>query len=347
MPSVPVPFCAFRQIAVIAALALPLGCSAPTATPRGGIPLDPDASARGGAAGAGASANTAGGSSLGSGGGPILGLGGLGAGGASNGGNGTPEICDGIDNDGNGIVDDVDVGGDGVCDCLNIATIGEIGPWSDGGNIFADWLDTRSPLGATALGDQVLTDDLLAKFQVIVVLYASTVALDAQGQHLDAHHAFSSDEAAAFQRWVEAGGGVMTTIGYAGWEVPEVENVNVLLAPLGMGYSTTKLDVAGNVVNWTTHPVTQGVSNIFADNGVEPDGPNGTTLALDPNNHVALQVGEAGLGHIVVWGDEWITYDSEWTDVTDQQVELFWLNILKWLTPPKQCQVAIPPTLIH
>ena len=29
-----------------------------------------------------------------------------------------PETCDGIDNDGNGIVDDVDVGHDGVCDCL-------------------------------------------------------------------------------------------------------------------------------------------------------------------------------------------------------------------------------------
>jgi hypothetical protein len=58
-------------------------------------------------------------------------------------------------------------------------------------------------------------------------------------------------------------------------------------------------------------------------------------------------VGQGGSGHIVVWGDEWITYDSEWVDVQDQQVELFWLNILKWLTPAKQCQVAIPPSLIH
>lgn len=326
----------FGGFAIVGAL----NCSAPTASPRAGGTL-------GGAAGAGAAIGTTSSGGLGAGGAPALGMGGLGAGAPGGAGNGTPEICDGIDNDGNGIVDDVDVGGDGVCDCLNIATIGEIGPYSTGGNVFSDWIDSRSPLGATALGDQVLTDALLAKFQVVVVLYASTLALDAQGKHLDPHHAFSADEAAAFERWVRAGGGVMTTIGYAGWENPEVDNVNVLLTPLGMGYSTTKLDVAGNVVNWTPHPVTQGVSNIFADNGVEPDGVNGTTLALDPNGHVALQVGQAGSGRIVVWGDEWITYDSEWADATDQQVELFWLDILKWLTPPKQCQVAIPPSLIH
>jgi hypothetical protein len=46
-----------------------------------------------------------------------------------------------------------------------------------------------------------------------------------------------------------------------------------------------------------------------------------------------------------VWGDEWITYDSEWQDVEDQQVELFWLNILKWLSPPMTCQVPIPPDI--
>ena len=33
-------------------------------------------------------------------------------------------------------------------------------------------------------------------------------------------------------------------------------------------------------------------------------------------------------------------------EVTDQQVStLFWINILKWLSPPKVCQVPIPPTL--
>ena len=79
---------------------------------------------------------------------------------------------------------------------------------------------------------------------------------------------------------------------------------------------------------------------------MEPDGASGTTLARDGSGRVALQVAQPDAGRVVVWGDEWITYDSEWADVTDQQVELFWLNILKWLSPPKTCQVPIPPGLV-
>src|SRR5690606_25076528 len=114
------------------------------------------------------------------------------------GGGGDPEVCDGVDNDGNGIVDDVDAGGDGVCDCLNIATVGQIGPWSNGGNVFASWLDARSPIGAVGLDDQVLTAEVLIPFQVIVVLHVDTTEVSNGDRAAAAHHAFSDAEAAAF-----------------------------------------------------------------------------------------------------------------------------------------------------
>jgi hypothetical protein len=253
----------------------------------------------------------------------------------------SPEVCDGVDNDGNGIIDDVDAQHDGVCDCLNIATIGEIGPWSDGGNVFKTWLNNRSPTPAVELGDQVLTDALLQPFQIVVVLYASTSALSGNNKNLPAHHTFSDAEIAAFQRWVERGGGVMTTIGYTGDEASEVVNVNRLLAPLGMAYSTTKLAEDGYVQSWEPHPITQQVMKIYTANGVEPDGAKATTLAHDPQQRVALQVTQAKSGRVVVWGDEWITYDSQWQAVQDQQVERLWLNIFKWLSPPATCQVPI------
>lgn len=277
--------------------------------------------------------------------GASAGDGGSGSGDGGSPGNATPEVCDGVDNDMNGIADDVDAEQDGVCDCLNIATIGAIGPWSNGGNVFKTWLDTRSPMPAAELADQVLTDELLRPYQVIVVLYAGTTTFEGNGRTLTGHHAFSDEEVAAFQRWVRAGGGVMTTAGYTADEASEVVNVNRLLAPLGAGYSTSKLGTDGFVTNWMSHPLSDEVQRIRTQNGVEPDGAMGMSIAFDGSNRVALQVTQAEQGRVAVWGDEWMTYDSEWADVTDQQVSRFWLNTLKWLSPAKVCQVAIPPIL--
>jgi hypothetical protein len=258
----------------------------------------------------------------------------------------TSELCDGMDNDRNGIVDDVDAEKDGVCDCLNIATIGSIGPWSNGGNVFKTWLGSRSPTGTVELGNQVLTDELLRNFQVIVVLHVGNVKIEGNGRSVEAHHEFTADEAAALARWVHGGGGLMGTIGY-GDENSEVVNANRLLSPFGVGYSTTKKDTNGFVEQWEMHPISENVKKIRTDNGVEPEGPMGTTVARDSANHVALQVTQAQEGRVAVWGDEWVTYDSEWNDTADQQVDRLWLNLLKWLSPPKVCQVMLPPVVLQ
>ena len=320
------------------------GCGGSTTDETGGIEDGGNSNGGSSASGAGGAVGTGGTTIIPPMGGTGAGAAGAGSSGASGTGNGVTEVCDGVDNDANGVVDDVDAGGDGVCDCLNIGTIGSIGPWSDGGNIFASWLNARTPLGAVALGDQVLTPELLAPLQVIVVLHVAEEAAVNGDRMSPAHHPFAEAEAAAFGAWVTNGGGVMTTIGYNGDEAREVVNVNRLLASVGMAYSTTNLQLTNFVTNWTPHPVTDGVRNIFTDNGVEPEG-TGMTVAMGQGNRVALQVMQAQNGRVVVWGDEWITYDSEWVDVEDQQIELFWLNILKWLSPPKTCQVPIPPDI--
>jgi hypothetical protein len=256
------------------------------------------------------------------------------------------ETCDGVDNNCDGIIDNVDANHDGVCDCLKIATIGEVGPWGQG-NVFTTWLNARSSTPAVALGDQVLTPDLLRPFQVLVSLHVGTMAVSGTHGMTPAHHPFSATEASAFQTWVQSGGGAMTTIGYYNDEAAEVVNVNMLLSPIGMGYSLNAPlgQLNGYVTNWMPHPVTMGVMNVFTQNGVEPAAGLGTPLAYDSGQHLALAVNQVEQGRVVVWGDEWITYDTTWADVTNQQIELFWINILKWLSPPKVCQVPIPPML--
>ncbi len=241
------------------------------------------------------------------------------------------EVCDGIDNDGNGFVDDVDVGDDGVCDCLRIATLGEAGPWGEG-DVFATWLEERSDDGAHPLGAQELTDELLGAYQIIVVQDVSVIG-----------RSYAESEVEALQNFIDAGGGVMTMIGYAG--PTEIENVNLLLGPWGLSYGPTQI-LGGSggatlpVTQWMAHPISAGITSVGVDNGYPVQGA-GTVFAQQGGWDVGRAL-DTGSGHIAMWGDEWISYDSEWTDHPEYQVEQFWLNAIHWLTPVEDCQIPLP-----
>ncbi len=259
------------------------------------------------------------------------------------------EVCDGLDNDCNGIIDDVDVGNDGICDCIMIATLGVPGTWGQG-DVFGAWLSARASNGATSLGSQVLTADLLRPYMVIVVENVNAkLPSDNTG---GINRAYSQAEITALTDWVNAGGGLMTLTGFS--DPTELTNVNAILGAFGMNYGNQQILKKGAnattvaVTNWFPHPTTVGITEIGVDNGYEAQsGQNlGTVVASQSNYNVGRAL-EFGQGHVFQWGDEWITYNSEWTQHPDYQVQLFWLNIIKWLTPSKICQVAIPPTLVN
>lgn len=291
--------------------------------------------AEGGKSGFGGGASGGSGASSGSGG---LNLGGGASGGGGSSGDGgvitgNEDTCDGIDNDKNGIIDDVDKGKDGICDCLRIATLGDPGTVGVP-NVFDAWLAARSTYGTTALKDQTLTADLLKQFQVIV------------SQNVSVNHAYSAAEVSALEGWVKAGGGLMTLIGYA--DPSEIQNVNKLLAPFGMSYGPEQiLQKSGSntvpVTNWVQHPVTNGVKLIGVDNGYPVNGA-GLVLASEQGWNV-LRAQEVSPGKVLMWGDEWLTFDSEWSGHPEYQVELFWVNAIKWLSPADNCQVPIPPSI--
>lgn len=261
-----------------------------------------------------------------------------GATGGARSGNGTPETCNGKDDDENGIVDDLDKDKDGVCDCIRIATLGDAGTWGEG-DVFGAWLTARASDGAKALGNEVITPDLIKNFQVIVVQNVREAVIG---------RTFSADEVKAVEDWVRAGGGLMTLIGFA--DATEVVNVNLLLAPFGMSYANKRIlpKGAGNstvaITQFSTHPITTSVKAVGVDTGYEVQG-EGTVYAEGGGFKLGL-ARTVDKGRVNLWGDEWITYNSEWTEHPDYQVELFWVNSIKWLTPANVCQVAIPPALI-
>jgi hypothetical protein len=292
------------------------------------------ASGGGAATGSGSGGAAAGGSTASTGAGGSIVVGSGGASGGSGPGAGQEDTCDGIDNDGNGIIDDVDVGKDGICDCLRIGTLGQPGTWGDG-NVFAAWLDARAAQGALALGDQEINATTLGDLQVIVVQDVSEIGRE-----------YSDAEAQALEAWIRAGGGLMTLIGYA--DSSERANVNRLLAPSGISYADQPIlpkqgGATVPITEWFAHPSSDGVTEVGVDNGYPVSG-GGTLIAREGDFELARAL-ELDGGKVFVWGDEWITYDSEWQEHPEYQVELLWLNIIKFLTPANECQVPIPDTV--
>jgi hypothetical protein len=213
-----------------------------------------------------------------------------------------------------------------------IATIGAPGKWGQGA-LFMDWLSTQGESASGNLGDQVLTASLLAPYKILVA------------QDLSKNHTYAASEVSALQAWITAGGGFMTMLGYqlAGTP-PEGTNVNRLLAPYGMNYGGVpilgQMAGANPVTNWVQHPVTQGITEIGFNNGFDVEG-SGTMLANEQGHNV-LEVQVVGSGHVLVWGDEWITYDSFWSQYPQFQVKQFWQNIVDWFDPNGGCTVPTP-----
>jgi len=213
-----------------------------------------------------------------------------------------------------------------------IATIGVPGQYGQG-DLFMDWLSGQGESPSGNLGDQVLTASLLAPYKILVA------------QDVSANHSYSAGEASALQVWITAGGGFMTMLGYQPpLTPPEGTNVGRLLAPYGMSYGTVPIlsdtAAANPVTNWVAHPVTQGITEIGFNNGFDVEG-SGTFLANEQSYNV-LEVKVVGSGHVLMWGDEWITYDAFWSQYPQFQVKQLWQNIVDWFDPNGGCMVPTP-----
>ena len=238
------------------------------------------------------------------------------------------EQCNGLDDDCNGQVDDLDVGKDGICDCLRVGVLGTKGGDPSSQSDMTVWLgaqgtsatriqntdDTKSqPLDATALGkfDVLIVDRLLREY--------------------------STDEAAALQTWVrDKGGGVFAMSGYSDTPNPDFLP-NALLAPFGLAYTGSVF--LGPITSFATHPVTEGVTSLVFYNGYvvsssEVAGGSSVPIAFHPNGNVSF-AHEQGKGRVVVWGDELISFD----EANNPLPTRFWENVLSWIAPGATCQV--------
>ena len=231
-------------------------------------------------------------------------------------------LCNGIDDDCNGIIDDVDVGGDGICDCLRIGVLGTSGSLASSN--FQAWLESRgTSVARFSLDATLLTAEQLAAYDVLVL---DRLVRD-----------YSEGEAALLEDFVEAGGGVMVMTGYDG-SGADFARPNTLLAPFGAQYVGGLQ--SGPVTEWETHPVSDGVSSVtFAGGYLITDSTGTSTVVARLAGGVAGLAIERGEGRLFVWGDEWIEFDSEWS--TMPMITQLWTNLFAWLGPRDSCVLLI------
>jgi hypothetical protein len=150
---------------------------------------------------------------------------------------------------------------------------------------------------------------------------------------------YTAAEAQVLADWVAGGGGLFSMTGYTGGG-DDAARPNSLLAAMGLQYGAF-LGGTSDVVPSVSHPVTQGVAQLLFSGGYEvivsaydggssaPDGGVDTILAKLDATHNALIAQEATSGRALVWGDEWIEYDSEFAgNASDRR---FWVNAIGWL----------------
>jgi hypothetical protein len=153
--------------------------------------------------------------------------------------------------------------------------------------------------------------------------------------------AYTQAEAQALADWVAAGHGVLSLAGYAN-AAPDGMRPSSLLAVVGLGYDTSSLLASGTpaaVSPLIPHPLMEGVANLdffggwavvtpSSDGG--PDAGSAVVVARVDATHAALVARDYGAGRAAAWGDEWISYDSQFQ--ANQGTQRFWNNAILWLT---------------
>jgi hypothetical protein len=207
---------------------------------------------------------------------------------------------------------------------------------------------------------------------------------------------YTDADAAALRDWVKDKGGALVTLsGYWSDQPLEIQPLNKLLGGSdqwsGISYNgddTFKDDSCPDTLcycsrgsipfdNWQNTPDCSAITTnsngtplgkvgVFRARSINCSGSGCNVFAKDPKNGGILGVAKLlGNGRVLAWGDEWVTYTSQWgltpdkeyddtskaaqcvghTAMTSYTVPQFWYNTFRWLVPGNSCfTIIVPPT---
>jgi len=303
----------------------------------------------------------------------------------------------------------------GNCSCIKIASIGHEGVWGPNcimgdTTAFFSWLNTQSTAKVDVY-DQAkpsITADFLADYDVLILQWMVTVGM----QNDDgAAWVFTPAELNAFQTWVNNGGGLIVLAGYQcpanGCMIYDTIAPNQILGAVTNGdmlfndddvLDPAMLQPQPDGYCWGDSlplgdPLPEGGSpTVGTWNQSTPIGAHvhdlgayiarsikvgSSNVVVDANDgkHTFVAHEPIGKGHVVVYGDEWITYTGEWYSVSPEgganacqdvatncgtsqgqynaccsrlpqqvfQIPQFWYNTIKYASSSVQCFTIKPP----
>ncbi|MEZ4450231.1 MAG: hypothetical protein R3B09_12210 [Nannocystaceae bacterium] len=230
------------------------------------------------------------------------------------------EVCNDVDDDCNGLIDDVDEAMDGICDCLNIVILGKAG--ANPSSEFANWLKAQGTQvdRIHTTPNEVLDAATLKPYDIVLLDWLQRT--------------YTAEEAAVLEAFIAGGGGMISLTGYQANQ-PNANVTNSLITAIGLTYNTTKGWFNGPITTFANHPITMGLTSItflgglyvnLTDDGV---GVNQAIMSL-PQGPVGVTQERKG-GRAFVFGDEWVEFDSQWQNLPE--IKLFWVQTLKWVGP--------------
>jgi hypothetical protein len=246
---------------------------------------------------------------------------------------------DGGDSGGSLFGDGATVETGGGCQHLNIGILGN--PGSNASSNFQSWLvsaGTSVQRIQTAAPTPTIDASTLKPFDVVILDWLT--------------RDYSAAEASVLAAFVSGGGGLVTMSGYDNVTTDDW-HANSLLAPLAVAYTGQLLSPSGAeipVTDFAPHPITAGLTSVsfkggyaIADLGGSASTRTPIAFLPDPSGTGTLPVGFAvqmSKGRAFVWGDEWISFDSEWSTIP--QIKQLWVQVFAWVSPTNTCPITPP-----
>jgi hypothetical protein len=230
-----------------------------------------------------------------------------------------------------------------------------------------------------------ITDLDLSNYDVVILQALYTNPYDPNGLWT-----FSAADAAALYDWVNnKGGAIVAMSGYFSDSTVEIVPLNQLLALFGITYDGDNTYTSNDCPNppslcycaygsipfdnWSTAvpDITKNLKKVGVFMGRSITCPGSDcqivgTNSVDANaqSNITGVAKVVGKGRVFAWGDEWVTYTSQWgltpdpqydnattyakcvgyTPRTSYTVPQFWYNVFRWVAQTTCLTIVVPPT---